>query len=136
VLYYGTILAPGERYDDERVLSAAGPYAAFQLHLGRLGVAGDTAEAAAFGQALAGIDESRRHLETHRAHLIDLTDLERPHVSGDLVARATESGTAAEVRARLAAMAADGVRGVLYGPMGDDVPRELRAFAEAADSAS
>ncbi len=93
VLYYGTVLDAGETCDDPRVVSAAGPYAAFQLHLGELGVAGDTAECAAFGKALAEIADDRRHLELHRAHLLDLTDLD--------------------------------------GPMGDDIPRELRAFADA-----
>jgi 5,10-methylenetetrahydromethanopterin reductase len=131
VLYYGTVLSPGEGYGDERVLSAAGPYAAFQLHLGDLGVA-DVAETAAFGKALAGVDENRRHLEVHQAHLIDLTELDRPHVTGDLIARTTATGPPGQVRARLADIAAEGARGVLYGPMGDDVARELRAFAEAA----
>ena len=132
VLYYGTVLASGEGYDDPRVLSAAGPYAAFQLHLGELGVAGDTAECAAFGQALGEVEENRRHLELHRAHLIDLTELDRPFVTGELIARTTGSGTPDQVRARLSDIAAEGARGVLYGPMGDDIPRELRAFAEAA----
>ena len=132
VLYYGTVLAPGEGYDDPRVLSAAGPYAAFQLHLGELGVAGDTAECAAFGKRLAEVAENRRHLELHRAHLIDLTELDRPFVTGELIARTTGSGTPGQVRARLSDIAARGARGVLYGPMGDDIPRELRAFAEAA----
>ncbi len=132
VLYYGTVLAPGEDYGDPRVLSAAGPYAAFQLHLGELGVAGDTAECAGFGKALGEVEEDRRHLELHRAHLIDLTELDRPFVTGELVARTTGSGSPDQVRARLSGLAAEGTRGVLYGPMGDDIPGELRAFAEAA----
>ena len=62
---------------------------------------------------------------------------ERLSVSGavqrdGLVSRTTGSGTPDQVRARLSDIAAEGVRGVLYGPMGDDIPRELRAFAEAA----
>jgi 5,10-methylenetetrahydromethanopterin reductase len=132
VLYYGTVLAPGEGYDDPRVLAAAGPYAAFQLHLGELGVAGDTAECAGFSKALAEVDESRRHLELHREHLIDVTELDRPFVTGELIARTTGSGTAEQVRNQLAGIAASGVRGVLYGPTGDDIPRELEAFAAAA----
>ena len=132
VLYYGTVLAPGERHDDHRVLSAAGPYAAFQLHLGELGVADDTPECAAFGKALAEVEENRRHLELHQAHLIDLTELDRPYVTGELIARTTGTGTADQVHAWLSAIAAEGVRGVLYGPMGDDIPGELSAFADAA----
>jgi 5,10-methylenetetrahydromethanopterin reductase len=132
VLYYGTVLRPGESYDDPRVFDAAGPYAAFQLHLGELGVAGDTA---AFAKAMADVPEERRHLELHRAHLIDLTEWDRPFVTGELIARTTWTGTADEVRERLAGLAAEGTRGVLYGPMGDDIPGELRAFAEAATTA-
>jgi 5,10-methylenetetrahydromethanopterin reductase len=132
VLYYGTVLTPGERYDSARVVDAAGPYAAFQLHLGELGVVADTAECAAFSKELAEVDERRRHLELHRAHLTDLTDLDRPFVSGDLIARTTGTGDAGQVRERLARLAATGARGVLYGPMGEDIPRELEAFAAAA----
>jgi alkanesulfonate monooxygenase SsuD/methylene tetrahydromethanopterin reductase-like flavin-dependent oxidoreductase (luciferase family) len=85
------------------------------------------------GSGAAGIPHGGlRHLELHRAHLIDLTELDRPFVTGDLVARTTGTGTPDQVRARLRDIAAEGARGVLYGPMGDDIPRELRAFAEAA----
>jgi 5,10-methylenetetrahydromethanopterin reductase len=68
----------------------------------------------------------------HRGHLIELTDLERPLITGDLIRRTTGTGTPEEVRERLAEIHASGVRGVLYGPMGDDIPRELEAFAAAA----
>lgn len=131
VLYYGTVLDAGETCGDPRVVSAAGPYAAFQLHLGELGVAGDTAECAAFGKALAEIADDRRHLELHRAHLLDLTDLDRPFVTGELIARTTSTGTPEQVRGWVSDIAGEGARGVLYGPMGDDIPRELRAFADA-----
>ena len=48
----------------------------------------------------------RRHLETHRGHLIEVTDLERPLVSADLIRATTGSGTRAEVRRNL-----DGIEG-------------------------
>jgi hypothetical protein len=51
------------------------------------------------------------------------------------VRNATGSGTLAEVRESLAAFEAMGVQGVMYGPMGPDIPRELAAFAEAANLA-
>lgn len=51
-----------------------------------LGVVGDTAECAAFGKEVAEVAEDRRHLELHRAHLLDLTELDRPFVTGELVA--------------------------------------------------
>ncbi len=132
VLYHGSVLEPGESFDSARLLDAAGPYAAFQLHLGDGGVAGDASARAAFDQRVAAIDARRRHLEVHRGHLIELTDLERPLITGDLIRRTTGTGTPDEVRALLAEIRATGVRGVLYGPMGDDIPGELEAFAEAA----
>ena len=136
VLYYGTVLAPGEGYDDPRVLAAAGPYAAFQLHLGELGVAGDSAECAGFGKALAEVDGEPRHLELHRGapHRRDRTGpavrhrrTDRPHHRQ----RNRRAGTGPTALG----LAASGVRGVLYGPMGDDIPRELEAFADAATTA-
>jgi 5,10-methylenetetrahydromethanopterin reductase len=135
VLYYGSVLEPGEGYDSTRLLDAAGPYAAFQLHLGDGGVAGDAGARAEFDKRVDAIDARRRHLEVHRGHLTDLTDLERPLITGDLIRRTTGTGTPEEVRERLTEIHASGVRGVLYGPMGDDIPRELEAFAEAATTA-
>lgn len=56
----------------------------------------------------------------------------RPLVTPELIAQTTGTGTAAEIRARLAGLAGSGTAGVLYGPMGPDIPRELAAFAAAA----
>lgn len=131
VLFYGTVLEPGEDLGSDRVLDAAGPTAAFQLHLGREGIAGDSPEGRAYADRVAAIGERRRHLEVHGGHLIEVTDLERPLVTPDLIGSTTETGTPEEVRARLEALEATGVGGALYGPQGGDVARELRAFAEA-----
>ena len=43
------------------------------------------------------------------------------------------TGSAAEVRERLGALAAVGVTEIAYQPAGPDIPRELEAFAAAAD---
>jgi 5,10-methylenetetrahydromethanopterin reductase len=132
VLYYGTVLDPGERLDSARVRDAAGPYAAFQLHIGDHGLAAGRPERAAFAAAVDRIDPRRRHLEVHRGHLIELTEQERPVITPALIAQTTSTGTADEVRGRLAELAGSGLAGVLYGPMGPDIPRELAAFAAAA----
>jgi 5,10-methylenetetrahydromethanopterin reductase len=47
----------------------------------------------------------------------------------------TFSGTAAELQARMAALAAAGVRELVYSPAGPDIPRELRAMAGVASEA-
>ena len=132
ITYYGTVLEDGEALDSERVIDAAGPAATFQLHIGGQGMVSHTPEWAAFERRMAQIPADRRHLETHRGHLIEVTDLERPLVSADLIRQATGSGTRAEVLGNLDDIEAQGVKGVLYGPMGSDIPRELAAFAETA----
>jgi 5,10-methylenetetrahydromethanopterin reductase len=131
VLFYGTVLDPGEEVGSDRVLEAAGPTAAFQLHLGGEGIAGATPEWRAYHDAVAAIDERRRHLEVHGGHLIEVSPLERPLVTPELIRATTQTGTAEEVRARVDALAAAGVRGALFGPQGGDVARELRTFADA-----
>lgn len=132
ILYYGTICEDGEPLDCDRVIDATGPAAAFQLHIGAEGVAGDTPEWRTFEEKLAQFPPKIKHLETHRGHLIEVTDLERPLLTADLIRKSTGSGTREEVRHNLDQLEAIGVQGVLYGPMGHDIPRELTAFAETA----
>jgi 5,10-methylenetetrahydromethanopterin reductase len=132
VLYYGTVLDPGEDYTSERIIDATGPYAAFQLHIGGQGMASNSAEAAAYQRHIAALDAPLRHLEVHRGHLIEVTDAERPLMTPTLLRQATASGTGEEVRARIESIKDSGVQGILYGPMGADIPRELVAFARAA----
>jgi 5,10-methylenetetrahydromethanopterin reductase len=132
VLLYGTVLRDGEGLDSERVLDATGPYAAFQLHLGEDGMLAGSPAPAALMAKLEGIDESRRHLELHRGHLIEVTELERPLITPELIGRSTETGTPEALRARLDELASSGVTGVLYAPMGSDIPGELATFAEVA----
>jgi 5,10-methylenetetrahydromethanopterin reductase len=132
VLYYGTVLDPGEALDSARVLHAAGPTAAFQLHLGGLGVAGDTPEWREYTAQMERIDPRRRHLEMHRGHLIAVGEHEVPLITPELLRATTGTGTKDEVRAAVAEIADAGTGGVLYGPQGPDIARELRCFAEAA----
>jgi 5,10-methylenetetrahydromethanopterin reductase len=49
-----------------------------------------------------------------------------------VVERVTLTGSPAKLAARLAALADQGITEVAYQPMGDDIARELRTFAEAA----
>jgi 5,10-methylenetetrahydromethanopterin reductase len=132
VLFYGTVLEPDEDLGSKRVLGAAGPAAAFQLHLGGEGVASSTPEWAEYHSRLESIDERRRHLVVHGGHLIEVSELERPLINSELIRRATGTGTAAEVRAEVDEISAAGTSGILYGPQGADIVRELTAFAEAA----
>jgi 5,10-methylenetetrahydromethanopterin reductase len=132
VLYYGTVLDPGEDPGSPRALNAAGPYATFQLHLGQ----GGGEEQAGFDAALAKVDERRRHLELHQGHLLAVTEFERPYVTGSLVARTTGTGSPGDVGRWLKELEASGTRGVLYGPMGASIGRELTAFASVFAAAT
>jgi hypothetical protein len=59
-----------------------------------------------------------------------VTDLERDLITAELIARTTSTGTAEQVRAGVAAIEAEGFTGIVYAPMGPDVPGELEAMAE------
>jgi 5,10-methylenetetrahydromethanopterin reductase len=128
----GTVLDAGESVGSERVVEAAGPGAALHLHLGDEGAAAGSAEVEGYRAQMAHVDERRRHIETHRGHLTEVTDLERPFVTAELIRRATDTGTADEVRAYLEQLERSGVTGALYFPAGPDIARELRAFAACA----
>jgi 5,10-methylenetetrahydromethanopterin reductase len=132
VQFNGTVLEEGESLESERVLDAAGPAAALHLHLGDEGAAPGSPEVAGYQESLRGIDERHRHLAMHRGHLMELTDLERPYITPELIRRGTDTGTPAEVRERLTGFAASGASGVLYLPAGKGIPRELAAFSRCA----
>jgi 5,10-methylenetetrahydromethanopterin reductase len=131
----GTVLDAGESFDSPRVLEAAGPAAALHLHIGAEGAAAGSDEVRRFEAELEQVDPRRRHIETHRGHLTELTALERPYVTGELIGRATDTGTPAEVSDYLERLSGSGVTGALYFPAGPDIPRELEAFAACAAAA-
>lgn len=127
--FNATVLDEDEALDSDRVIDAGGPPAALHLHLGDGGAARGTPEAAAFAARLEAIDPRVRHLEMHRGHLAEVTDLERDLLTPDLIAGTTATGTPEQVRAAAAAVEAEGFAGIVYAPMGPDVPRELRTMA-------
>lgn len=125
-----TILGPGEDLGSERVVDAGGPPAALHLHLGEGGAAAGTAEAAEYARRIGAVEERVRHLEMHRGHLAEVTELERDLITPELLARTTATGTPEQVRAALRAIENEGFSGILYAPMGPGVDDELRAMAE------
>jgi 5,10-methylenetetrahydromethanopterin reductase len=127
--FNATVLAEGEALDSGRVIDAGGPPAALHLHLGDGGAAAGTSEAGAYAERLEAIDPRVRHLEMHRGHLAEVTDLERDLVTADLISRTTSTGTPDQVRAAVAAIEDEGFAGIVYAPMGPDVPGELRTMA-------
>ena len=73
-----------------------------------------------------------RHLAVHDRHLIAVTERDRPYITGDLIRAFTYTGTHTEIAEKLAVAEAAGVTEIAFQPAGPDIPRELRAFAEAA----
>lgn len=134
VMFYCTVLEDGESLESPRVLEAAGPGAALALHLGQQGPLAGTPEAVGFEAAIAEFDASRRHLEHHRGHLMEPTEIDRRFLNATAISRGTATGTAAEVANTLRYLEASGAAGVLYQPGGPDIERELRAFYEAAQA--
>jgi 5,10-methylenetetrahydromethanopterin reductase len=130
--YHGTVLDDGEAPDSERALAAAGHAATLSLH--RL-YEGSGVEAAPEGREwarqLEAIPERKRHLALHEGHLIGPNALDGAFITGGLLQRLRQTGTAAAHRARLAELKAAGVTEIAYQPAGPDIPRELRAFAAA-----
>jgi 5,10-methylenetetrahydromethanopterin reductase len=130
----GTVLDEGEERSSARAFDAVAPLIAFTYHYvyQAAGPAVDAMpEGARWRAAVEQEPEATRHLAVHGRHLVALTDADRVIVGPELV---TESYamTRDEVRARIDGLAAAGATEIVYGPMGSDVPRELRAMARAA----
>jgi 5,10-methylenetetrahydromethanopterin reductase len=134
-LLFGTVLDDGEDAGSDRALAAAGPALTVVFHAMYEGNP-DSVDALPGGPEwrarLEAIPEAQRHLATHEDHLVRVTDRDRPLLDGDLLRAFSWTAPAGELRERLDLLEATGVTEVLYAPMGPDVPRELRTFAEMA----
>jgi 5,10-methylenetetrahydromethanopterin reductase len=89
--------------------------------------------------AIEAIPADERHLVTHEGHLVRLTDVDKEAVAlaADLLPQFTFSGTAEQLRARVAEFAAGGVTELVYQPAGPDVAGELaRMMAAVGDDCS
>jgi 5,10-methylenetetrahydromethanopterin reductase len=135
----GAVADEGEPLDSPRLRAAVGPVVAVAFHAfaeqpWRLeGLDPELREqAAAYVAAVSeALPAERRHQELHRGHLIELTlPQDEAVVTAANVARFSVTGTAAQLRERAAALAADGVTELAIQP-GGDVPAELRRLAGA-----
>lgn len=136
LLAMGTVLDPGESAGSERAIAAAGHAAAVLLHWGiehgQLGAVPNGAEWAAVYER---VPERTRHLALHDQHLIAVNARDKAFVTGQLLAKQGLALDRAGWRAKLAALAAQGVTEIAYQPAGPNVTRELEAMAEAASAA-
>jgi 5,10-methylenetetrahydromethanopterin reductase len=129
----GTVLEPGEDLRSPRVFEALGPPLAMLYHAA-WEQGGQALQALpggrAWGEQIEKLEPALRHLYVHEAHLVELTERDRPHVDPALAAH-TFSGAPEQLRARAAQWSAAGVTELVYAPHGPDIPRELRAMARA-----
>ena len=140
LLTFGTVLGAGEDATSARAIAAAGPALAAAYHAiyEAKGAAGTDKLPGGreWRDAIEAVEAPRRHLAIHDGHLVALGPHDQALLAraAPLLARWTMTGTPAETAARLRALSSAGITEIAYQPMGQDIPRELAAFAEAAGS--
>jgi 5,10-methylenetetrahydromethanopterin reductase len=137
LLAFGTVLDEGESLASERVLAAAGPSFAVMYHAiweASPEAVDDLPGGAEWRAAVEQHPEGERHLAVHEGHLVAPNDRDRTVMqhAPTMLGAVGWTADAATLRERLAGVEAAGATEILYGPMGPDVERELRAFAALA----
>lgn len=137
LLAFGTVLDDGDDPTSERVLAAAGPAMAVVYHgmYERGGAAAVDAfpGGATWRAAIESVDEARRHLAVHEGHLVELTERDRAALvdGAAMIPAVTFTGTADDLRDRVAALAQAGVTELAFQPAGPDIAGELERFMAA-----
>jgi 5,10-methylenetetrahydromethanopterin reductase len=130
---WGTVLAEGEDLISPRVHAAAGAAVALRYHLA-YEYEGERVDALPNGRAwresIERLPEATRHLGVHFGHCVELNEHDAACIDMTAAKQLSFTGTEDELRERLATMEAQGVTEVMFGVMGADVSRELRAFAQ------
>jgi len=135
VLAFGTVLDDGEPPSSARALMAAGPaltvvyHGTYEIDPAAVDLLPGGAE---WRAAIERVPGASRHLAIHEDHLVRVCERDAPLLDGDALTSFTWTGPASQLRERLDALEASGASEILYGPMGPDIPRELRAFAAMA----
>ena len=138
LLTFGTVLDEGEDAASPRAVAAAGPALAAAYHAIYESKGADGVDRLPGGrewrQAVEAVEPPRRHLAIHDGHLIALSPHDRALLkrAAPLLPSWTMTGTRTDIAARLRALTEAGITEVAYQPMGQDIPRELAAFAQAA----
>ena len=129
------MLEPGEDLTSPRVVDALGAAVALVYHF-TYEVAPAAVDSlpggAEWRRMIEAVPEERRHLELHEGHGTSPNARELPYLHPELAA-GTFTGSAAELRDRLDALAGAGVTEFVYTPMGSEVRRELEAMARALE---
>ncbi|MFI2558927.1 LLM class flavin-dependent oxidoreductase [Nocardia farcinica] len=135
-LTFGTVLDDGEPATSDRAFEAAGFGAAMAYHLYYEWKGEDAVRELPGGpewlELVMRTEAPVRHFTVHDGHAVYVNDIERQVMPRESVAAFTLTGSADELRSRLAEIEASGVTEIAYQPAGPDIPRELRAFADMA----
>jgi 5,10-methylenetetrahydromethanopterin reductase len=136
-LFWGTVLEEGEDPASERVRETGGPGLALAYHGAyEFGAPLDDLPGGAEWQAVVErTPAAERHLLVHSQHCVGLNEADQAAWDAGghtMLAEATMSGTAAQLRERLAGLPEHGVTELVFQPCGPDVRRELEAFMAVA----
>jgi 5,10-methylenetetrahydromethanopterin reductase len=136
VLQFGTVLEEGEAFDSPRVIECAG-HAAGAMYHGILEWSGPEGVASLPGgeewrKVIEAVPERTRHLAIHEGHMVEVSDRDRPFITGDLIAAMTFTATAKDLADRMAAMEAAGATELALQPAGREIAHELKKFAAMA----
>jgi 5,10-methylenetetrahydromethanopterin reductase len=139
-LFWGTVRDDDEDPSSDRVRAAGGPGWALAYHGAyEFGTPlEDLPGGAEWKAVVERTAPEERHFAVHEQHCVGLNEADRSaweaggHAMLDEV---TMSGTADQVRERLAGLAEAGVTEVVFQPCGPDVRRELEVFMDTARSA-
>lgn len=132
-LVFGSVMAEDESFASARVQDAIGGAISVVYHgtWEALGAGVDALPGgAAWREEIECFPEPSRHLHVHEGHCVQANEIDQRHISPDL-GGTTFSGTPAQLRERISTLEGQGIRELIYAPMGSDVPRELRAMRDA-----
>ena len=139
-LFWGTIRDDGEDPDSDRVRAAGGPGWALAYHGAyEFGTPlEDLPGGAEWKAVVERTAPEERHLAVHTQHCVGLNEADQAAWDAgghQMLDEVTVSGTADQVRERLAGLAEHGVTEVVFQPCGPDTRRELEVFMDTAKSA-
>ncbi len=139
-LFWGTVLDEGEAPSSERVRATGGPGLALAYHGAyEFGTPlEDLPGGAEWRAVIERTPAEERHLLVHSQHCVGLNEADQAAWDAGghaMLGEATMSGTASQLRERLAGLSDHGVTELVFQPCGPDVRRELEVFMATAKSA-
>ncbi len=139
-LFWGTVRDDGEELDSDRVRAAGGPGWALAYH-GAYEFETPLEDLPGGAEWKAVVEQTapeERHLAVHSQHCVGLNEADQAAWDAgghQMLDDVTVSGTADQVRERLAGLAEHGVTEIVFQPCGPDIRRELEVFMDTARSA-